>query len=244
MTIGELKNKLMLQKIYNIYCDESSVDNKSNHFMVIGGLFMMRNRRNEIRDKIKELKHKYKFNKEIKWSKVSMRDLKFYRKLIDLFFSYDFNDLAFHCIKVEKTKVKYDIYHNDDKEEGFYKFYYQLLKNKFKDNTEYYIFLDFKPTKTKKRVKALSYYLNYRILAGYNNSNIKKIQEYDSNNNVFIQLADFFTGVTNYASNNLDKKNNCKADLQKYISSKLNRENLNFCSLPSENKFNIFCIEL
>lgn len=232
-----------MPETYNIYCDESSIENQDNQFMLIGALFMERNKRNEIRDRIKNLRKKYNYYGEIKWNKTSTKLLKFYQEIIDLFFSYSANEFQFHCIKVDRLKVKYNIYHNNDKEEGFYKFYYQLLKNKFSKDCQYYIFLDYKPTGLKNRVKTLEHYLKYRI-ANYSKSKIKKIQEYPSQNNVFIQIADLFVGAVNHDNNISDSKSKAKQNFIQYLSAKAGKENLRFCSLPSEAKFNIFCINL
>ncbi|MBU4360845.1 DUF3800 domain-containing protein [Patescibacteria group bacterium] len=231
----------MPENIYNIYCDESSIENKENQFMIIGALFLVREKKEKLREELKKLKLKYKFNGEIKWNKVSNRFLSFYKALVDLFISFN-DELQFHCIKIDRNKVNFELYHHNDLEEGFYKFYYQLLKNKFKQDCSYYIFLDYKPTKSKKRVFILENYLRYRI-ANYSNSKIRKIQEYSSTQNTFIQIADLFSGAVNYDNNFVIQNSKTKKEFVKYLSDKIKKQNLKFCSLPSENKFNIFCIK-
>lgn len=231
-----------MSEIYNIYCDESSIENVENPYMIIGALFMRRKLRDELKEKIKSLKEKYNYYGEIKWNKTTKSLLPFYKEVVDLFLSYDPDDLEFHCIKVERKKVNYKIYHNNDREEGFYKFYYHLLKNKFVGGCTYYIFLDYKPTKLKNRVYVLEYYLKYRV-SKHLNSVIKGVQAQQSNINPLIQLADLFTGAVNFDNNQKIQRSDSKKEFIKYLAGKLGKQNLKYCSFPSERKFNIFCID-
>lgn len=230
-------------EVYNIYCDESSIENKENRYMIIGALFMEREKRDELREKINNFKKEYNYKGEIKWNKISKKMLPFYKKIIDLFFDYPNEILQFHCIKIDRNQIKYDVYHHNNPEEGFYKFYYQLFKNKFKNNHEYYIFLDYKPTKLKDRVSILEYYLKYRIATQRPNAKIKHVQAYSSKENIFIQLADLFCGAVGH-SNNIDNGSHFKKEIIEYLAKRLIKNDLKFCSLYSEKKFNIFCINL
>jgi len=231
-----------MSQTYNIYCDESSIENIKNPYMVIGALFMRRELRNEIKTKIKELKLKHNYRGELKWTKTTQRLLPLYKEVIDLFLDYQADDLEFHCIKVERVKVDFDLYHNRDQEEGFYKFYYQLLKNKFRRGYAYYIFLDYKPTKQKNRVYTLEYYLKYQI-SKFLDSIIKSVTAQSSKQNILIQLADIFTGAVNFDNNQTDPQSVTKKEFIAYLANKLGKDNLKYCSYPSGRKFNIFCIE-
>jgi len=91
--------------VYNIYLDESAIDNPRLFFEVVGGIWMRRNKRNEVVSRIKELKEDHKFGTELKWTKVSKRYIDFYKSLIDLFFEYGEEDLQFHCIVADKRKI-------------------------------------------------------------------------------------------------------------------------------------------
>ncbi len=231
-----------MPQIYNIYCDESSIENMENQYMVIGALFMRRELRDELKSKIKALKAKYNYRGEIKWNKTTKTLLPLYRDVVDLFLSYNPDDLEFHCIKADRQKIDYEIYHSNDKEEGFYKFYYQLLKNKFINGNTYYIFLDYKPTKLKNRVYVLEYYLKYRV-AKYLKAIIKSVQAQQSSQSELIQLADLFAGAVNFDNNQIAPQSESKKVFIEYLAAKLSKKNLKYCSLPSEKKFNIFCIE-
>lgn len=230
-------------KQYNVYCDESSIENKENQYMIIGAIFLKRQKRDELKGKIKALLDQYNYRGEIKWTKLTKRLLPLYQDLIDLFFDYSDEDFKYHCIRINRNDVRYDLYHNNDQEEGFYKFYYQLLKNKFLNDCEYYVFLDYKPTKRKNRIKILEHYLKYRILSNYSNSKIRHIQAYQSKENYFIQLADLFSGAVGH-SNNQKNGSAIKREFINYLSSRLDRRDLSYCTPPFEKKFNIFCIDL
>ena len=234
---------MLYKNIYNIYLDESSIDNPKNQFMVIWGIFMKRELRDEIKDKIKEIREKHKFYPELKWTKINKKNINFTKDIIDLFFSYNDDELQFHCIVVDKTLVAYDVYHSHDKELAFYKFIYQLLQHKFKVESEYYLFLDYKQNSDKNRLKELDKFLSIVVHSKYYNSNIKHIQSYCSKEMQLIQLADFFTWAVWYVKNNLWNSES-KKELISYILNKLNKDSLDFKSTRTEKKFNIFQINL
>lgn len=231
------------KNIYNIYLDESSIDNPKNHYMVIGWVFMQRNLRDEIKNKIKDLRKKHDFYPELKWTKLNKKNILFAKDIIDLFFSYSKDDLQFHCIVVDKTLVAYDVYHSEDKELAFYKFIYQLLQNKFKNESIYYLFLDYKQNSDKNRLKELEKFLSIITEKKYYNTEIKHIQSYCSKEVQLIQIADFFTWAVWYIKNWL-WISEAKKEITTYVAEKLKKQNLDFKSKREEKKFNIFQINL
>lgn len=228
----------MEDNFYNVYCDESSIDNPDKKFMVIGALFIKRNIIPDIRKKIKEIQNKYYIKGELKWIKTSQKTLKFYRELFNYLFSLPNSNLEFRAIVIDKSRVDYRKYHNEDRELAFYKFYYFLLKNKLILNNLYYIFLDFRPSKNKNGVRRLKNFLSFT-----SKDSIKWMQSYSSKENIFIQISDILTGAISY-SNNKSNKNKSKNELVKIIAKSIGKNNLNFCSKLREGKFNIFCINL
>lgn len=188
------------QKV-NIYCDESRVENQNSEHMVIGAIVVPRNHKESIVKKIKSLKAKHNFFQEIKWNKTGETFGVFYKDLVELF--RDHEHVSFRAVIVDKTKVAYDMYHDNDEELAFFKFYYLLLRELLEDQSEYYVFLDKKPTRDKNRARALKAYLDSHLLYQRDRSQIKHLQAYDSQDNVLIQLADFFTGMLAYANNEL-----------------------------------------
>jgi len=227
-------NSLITQ--YNIYCDESRVENKDSKKMVIGALFLPRKEKNRINISLKNIFKKYKFNQELKWSKINKEKKKFYESIIDFFVKE--NELNFRCIIVDKSKVKYDQYHNNDEELAFFKFYYFMLRTKLLDNNQYYIFLDKKSTRDKNRARSLYYFLKSFILYNRMAVNIKHLQAYSSKENNLIQLADFLTGLIGFACNYQSKQSD-KLSFVLYLRKKLRKNVLCKTTALNEEKFNV-----
>lgn len=233
------------QKVVNAYFDESRIDNPNSNFMVFGGLFVDRKYVREIRDGIKERLADHEFHAEIKWVKADKHKEATYKAVIDYILDLPAYKAAYTCIVVDKSKVDFERYHDGDAELAFYKFVYQLLKQRIQDNYKYYLIFDFKPNKTKNRLKVLRGFLSSTIYVDHaNTATIKHMQGYDSKENVLLQLADLFTGAVGYAYNTLPKTNQFKYELTQYIANKIGKTNLHFKSTRSEKKFNIFAIDL
>jgi len=202
----------------NIYCDESCVENNEAKYMVIGALFIPRIDKKRICKEFVQICEKHKFSTELKWNKVGLKYLDYYKDVINFFVLE--KCISFRSVIVEKNKIEYDIYHDNDKELAFYKFYYLLLKKKLENHNDYYIFLDRKPTRDKNRARSLQSFLESHILFNCVNTHIKHFQAYDSAENKLIQLADFFTGLISY-SNNFDVDSTPKGLIYKHLEEKL-----------------------
>ncbi len=222
---------------FNIYCDETRVENPDSTKMVIGALILPREQKQRATDLIKKAKKKHGFFQELKWNKVGDKYLSFYKKIIDLFLSE--SGLDFRCIVVDKSKVQYDAFHNGDQELAFFKFYYLMLRQRLSDFNQYYIFLDKKPTRDKNRARSLHAFLQSYVLLHTNNCNIKHLQSYSSKEVELIQLSDFLSGLMGFACNER-KSDQAKSLLVKYLKAKLSREHLCRTTVLSEEKFNVF----
>lgn len=223
---------------YNIYCDESSVDgDKLHRYFVIGALIFPRIYKNAYLKKI-NLSRKEHVIKEIKWSKLSQSSFKLSKSFVDFLLTSP--DVAFYAIVVDKTKINYEFYHEGSKELAFYKFYYTLLKNKIRSGNRYYIYLDKKPVAVQNRVGVLKNFLTGFIKSFRQDCVIKHLQEYPSEENIFIQISDIFTGAVASSFNFQNKgKSSPKLQLIKYIETKIRRK-LNTKTAYTENKFNVF----
>jgi hypothetical protein len=228
----------MNRESYNIYCDESRVENKDSNKMVIGALFLTRSKKDKTMGEIKEIFTKHNFEYELKWSKVGKRYAKLYRELIDYFLINEY--LNFRGIIVDKREVKFKKYHNGSLETAFYKFYYIMLKAKLLNQNEYYIFLDKKPSRDRNILNALSHFLEFHIFKNRRDCKIKHLQAYNSDSNILIQLSDFFTGMIGFACNDYDLRNSPKHEIVKYFEEKSGKKDLCRSSFLSEDKFNIF----
>src|SRR3954463_4771011 len=112
-----------MREIINIYCDESChLQNDQQKVMAIGAVYCPASKKNEIFQRLFELKKKYnllpKFQKnekdnrthyELKWNKVSVSKINYFKDVIDFFFDDD--DLHFRVLVVpDKSKLDYEKY--------------------------------------------------------------------------------------------------------------------------------------
>jgi len=228
----------MDQKIYNIYCDESRVENEDSDKMTIGALFVLRSKKKKIVKEINKIYLENEFCYELKWTKVGDKYFDFYKKIIDYFIEE--SELNFRVIIVDKKKVKKEVYHKNDPELAFFKFYYFMLRARLLDDSAYYIFLDKKPTRDKNRARALYSFLSSYILGHKRNCNIRHLQSYSSDKNTLIQVSDFFTGLFGYGCNKKIKKGSTKHKLVEYFKEKTKKSDLCTTSFLSEKKCNVF----
>lgn len=226
----------------DIYCDESRLEfleSKDDGFMVIGSLWLAREERDSLKNKIKALKEKHHFNVEIKWTKISYKMLDFYKELVDIFVDYqEFH--FFKAIVVDTSKVNFE-YHQNNSDIGFYKFYYQVLVHKMNtasSHHDYFIYVDDKTNKVYKPLPLLKKVLNNAIYAG----NVKLVEPRDSFENLFIQYVDVLIGLVSYGYNTKEKKG-AKAELYDYACAKLGLL-LDKKTQKETEPFNIFEIDL
>jgi len=224
---------------FEVYCDESRQDliaqKKIGQYFLIGSLWLPASIREDIKAEISQLRQKHLAWGEIKWSKISPSKKEFYIDLVNLFITYQ-DKLRFRCIVVESSKVDLG-WHNQDKELGFYKFYYQLLHHWILDLNSYSIFCDTKTNRDPSRLKVLSECLSNSNLT----AKINFIQALPSHQVVLIQLTDFLLGAVS-AKINDDTKSKTKLEIINHLENELNHK-LN-PTFQREEKFNIFKIRL
>ena len=224
-----------------VYCDETLPDlfttsKAIDKRLMIGSLWIEAELKDDFKEKIKILRDKHKCWGEIKWTKVSHSQEKFYMDLVDLFFSYGMQ-ARFRAIGIDPKQVNWSM-HGNDKELGFYKFYYFLLEKWLHDFNEYSVFCDAKVNRDLSRLNTL-----HEILENANwNANIQRVQALPSKEVVLIQLADLFLGATSARINNIAHTNSAKINLIKHIEKHLGR-NIE-PTWANEQKWNIFNIEL
>ncbi len=226
---------------FEIYCDEANPDVLTSSrpkakYLMIGSLWLPASQRAPLKLKIQELKQKHNAWGEIKWSKISPSRLQFYLALVDLFISLE-KDLRFRCIIVDHSKINIK-FNDNDRELGFYKFYYQLLHHWILDFNDYSIFCDIKTNRDGKRLPDLLKYLSYSNIT----SKIDNIQFLPSKDVAIIQFCDLLLGATSSKLNKTLKQGTAKADVVKRLEEKLNRPLLS--TNKTEEKFNIFEIQL
>lgn len=225
---------------FEIYCDESGLEalkNRDAHkYIAIGGIWIPANYRIEMKEKVNQIKEKFKIYGEFKWNKISPAYYEFYKSLIDYFFQAE--NIRFRVIIIQSDKVNNFKFNNDDNELSFYKFYYQLINKWIYDFNEYSIFLDLKINRNKGRLSQLC-----KILTNSNlTSKIRFVQGLPSEQSIGIQLADILTGIT-AAKFNGNTTSEAKAALIKHIEDNYLKRDIAPTSKSIE-KFNIFKINL
>ncbi|MFA5849799.1 MAG: DUF3800 domain-containing protein [Bacteroidales bacterium] len=220
----------MLNKTFNIYCDESChIEHDHKKYMLLGSVSAAYNQVKRHTERIKELKKKYNFYGEIKWSNVSNSQLAFYKDLIDYFFD---TDLRYRAVIVKKEQVS-----TADYDTFYYKMYYFLLNHNKNTLYSYNVYLDIKDDLSAIKVNKLKEILNTKFGVFRNVQNIR------SHESILLQIADFITGALSYNIN--DDKKVVVAKLQLIDKIKKHSEQpLDRISSYNEKKLNLFFIEL
>ncbi|WGZ94959.1 MAG: DUF3800 domain-containing protein [Candidatus Thiothrix putei] len=226
---------------FEVYCDENHPElfasqKPTAQFLMIGSLWLPASLREEIKERIWQLREKHNAWGEIKWRKISYAKLEFYKEIIDLYESYG-EQLRFRCIAIDHKDFN-DRLHKQDNELGFYKFYYQVLHHWILDFNSYRVFCDVKTNRDLKRLETLKACLRNANL----NSQIQDVQALPSKQVVLIQLADLLLGMASARMNHTLRQGSAKEALVLYLEQKLNRPLA--ATYRSEHKFNTFKINL
>jgi len=228
--------------VYNIYCDESChLEHDGIPIMSLSAVWCPFGRVKEISRNIRRIKARYSATGELKWKKVSLSKLPFYRALVDYFFSENY--LNFRCLVVApKNRLNHSYFNLGSHDSFYYKMYYQLLLNIVSQpKCLFNIYLDFKDThggaKAKKLREVLHNKLNTKDLV------IQKIQLVRSHESELIQLSDFLVGALCYCNrDDIPKENRAKLDIVQRIKSGSGTD-LTHTSPPWEEKFNLFIFQ-
>lgn len=225
-----------------MYCDESChLENDDSPLMVLGVITCIEEKKKKAFEDIKKIKEKHglDINFEIKWTKVSMGKIEFYKEIVDYFFKNDF--LEFRGVIASKKRLKFEN-EKDGYSTWYYKMYYLLLSNIIYRDENYKIYLDVKDTLGGPRVRKLKDVLCNNIY-DFKSEVIKDIQQVHSKNHQILQLTDLIIGALSYSARNI-KTSEAKLELINKIIKDTKLKNPNFdinkSTKRNQLKFNIF----
>lgn len=227
----------MIEKTFNLYCDESThLERDGQPYMLYGYVSIASNKIKMAKEQIKNIKLKYTFNGEFKWTNVHDTTYEMYNELLEYFFMIDMN---FRAVIVDKSQIdntREDYTFND----FYFRMYYQLLHNEMDLTANYNVYFDIKDTCSQKKLHKLKDILKY-------NSAIRNFQFIRSHESSFMQIADVLMGAINYnlrvEKGVLEGKSTAKRKLVDQVK-KHSTISLECTSPLHAKKFNLFFIKL
>lgn len=227
-----------MAKTFSVYCDESThLPNDRCPYMLLGYICVPYPMIKEAKLAINDIKDKYHFEGEMKWSNINRKTMPMYKELVEYFFR---SNLKFRAIVVKKSQI-------DENRPGYtfndfyFRMYYQLLHLPTADlNNAYNIYFDIKDTCSHLKLRRL------REILG-NQTNVRNFQFMLSKESQFIQLADVLMGAVNYnlrvKENNIPGLSESKRSIVELIK-RYSNMSLIRSTYPDEDKFNLFFIKL
>ncbi|MCL5098440.1 MAG: hypothetical protein M1608_13105 [Candidatus Omnitrophica bacterium] len=204
--------------------------------MVIGGLWLLREKRGEILQGLQAVRERHGISGELKWGKVSRAKLAGYQAVTDFIASRA--DIHFRCIVVDKSRVDHDKYFQNDRQLGFWVFYWHCLKQWMGNWNTYFLSIDFKPESLRSGPRRLRQVLENECIK---RAWLKSLECVNSQYNPFCQVADVFIGAVGYEQNALIASP-AKTALAQHIAAQFKRPDLKGSNLPSSQRFNIWRI--
>ena len=206
--------------------------------MTLGAIQLPQDEIRTVSLKIRTLKDRYNCHGELKWTKVSTKNILFYLQLIDLFINepnFHFRSLIVH----DKVKLDHKKFNDGEHDNFYYKMYYELLKNIIENKPEdiFSIYLDIKDTQSSQKVNKLHHVLSNKFYDNYKEK-VTKIQQIRSHESNILQLCDFLLGAVTFA-NRKGLKSSAKMQISEFLSLQTG-----YClqktTPPWEIKFNLF----
>ena len=225
------KSKIMANKTFNIYCDESChLEHDHKPYMLLGNISCAYPQVKRHSERIKEIKKKHHFYAEIKWTNVSRSKLQFYLELIDYFFD---TDLKFRAIGEHKEYIQLEE-PNTTFDDFYYKMYYRLLNYKVDTTDHYNVYLDIKDTWSNTKANRLRDILNVQFGV------FRKVQCIRSEESLLLQMADLLMGAIAYEINVPEKRSGAKEK----VLAQIKKHCPDLAHSNSSNKLNLFFINL
>lgn len=230
---------------YNVYCDESChLEHDNSKSMALGAVWCPKSKVKEMNRRLIEIKRKHGIsqNSEVKWTKASPSNVDLYLDILDYFFDDD--DLHFRGVVIpDKSKLDHSRY-GQTHDLWYYKMYFLLLRNIFRRDSGYYVYIDIKDTHSAENARRLedvcasdAYDFSHEI--------VRRVQPIRSEEVQLMQLVDILTGALTYRHNHpfiTDDMNSTKVAIVNRTIVR-SRVNLTKTTLPTESKINLLVWE-
>jgi len=226
-------------RIFNLYCDESChLEHDGFSVMGFGAVCVQAESARQIAKEIRAIKEQAGCRGELKWSKVSEKNVGFYCDLIDFFFSR--KGLSFRALIVNgKERLDHEHYNHGSHDLFYYKMYYYLVRNvvEYDPGKQLHIYIDIKDTRSAEKVFELRDVLrrNFHDVEG---QRIGRIQQIRSHESELLQFADFLLGAIVYDSRELMGNLAKRAVIKRIMEH--TRHGLRATTAPWEAKFNLY----
>lgn len=186
----------------SIYCDESChLENDESNVMGLGAISCTKSSVKSLSLQLREIKSEFGLRGEIKWTKVSPKNLEFYRRLIDWFFQQE--SLRFRALIVPDKSIIDNVTFNDgDHNNFYYKMYYFLLNRILIKNGVFEIYLDIKDTCSGEKIKELKKVLHNKM-RDFDEKTVRNMQHVRSHEAELLQICDLLLGAVVYAHRGL-----------------------------------------
>ena len=239
--------------LFRIFSDESR-QNKER-YMILGAIIIPEKEIKMLNATMNQYRIETKMPNELKWSKVNDKKLEEYKLLVDYFFALNnTNKIHFKSIIIDNNKIKNIKHSQENKEQSFYKFHYQLFFHKFgkiyfkmDKMVRFVIHPDYRDAHFS--LDILKRHLNGGMGRHFNDEVIApfvSIQPIDSKKSEIIQIVDLIIGAIGYEKNGYhlhSSSSKGKIELCKYIAYKAGIKNLSECTSFSAKRFEIWNIK-
>jgi hypothetical protein len=174
--------------------------------MVYGGLIVSAESAGAFDASINAWRQKHNLRGEFKWTKVSRAKLPRYSSLVKSFFTHASSGTAhFAAVVFDTHEIDYATYHKGSEELGFYKFYYQFLRNKLgryavSDDSLLWVFIDQRQSADSVKLGTLRNVLNAGIRKrfGRRTDVVRRVEARVSHDCNLMQVADVLMGAVGF----------------------------------------------
>ncbi|MBU5293135.1 DUF3800 domain-containing protein [Anaerosalibacter bizertensis] len=205
---------------YICYQDESGIDG-GNRYFIIGILFINKDKENDFREIIYNIRSEYSFKNEIHFVKMSKLRYEVYKGLLENVINY--GNYIFDIIVIDKRKIDMRYFGGKckmGKARVYNKFTNLRLYNSMKriGEGDYYVYTDYKTRmKEDNFIEYLKGNINFKSFYDGYDFCVKTVEPISSNTDDLLQLNDLFLGCLGNIYNKKNSLSERKKNLTKLV---------------------------